>query len=75
MKKFHELSDDDPAWSAHQPLTLGSMSKAAADAKAALASAHELDDRLDDVDELIAKVQKSNDEFLEILRGEGQGAQ
>ena len=59
MRKFHELSDDDPVWSAHVPLTVGSVSKAAADAKGALASTRELADRVDDVDALIDGVRKS----------------
>ena len=31
MRKFHELVEDDPVWTANQPLTVGAMSKALAD--------------------------------------------
>ena len=60
MRKFHELSDDDPVWTAHQPLTVGSVSKASADAKTALAETRELTERVDDVDALLDDVLKSS---------------
>jgi hypothetical protein len=59
MRKFHELAADDPVWTANQPLTVGAMSKAAADAKAALAEARDLDSRVDDLDELVDDAIKS----------------
>jgi septal ring factor EnvC (AmiA/AmiB activator) len=68
MKKFQALADDDEAWSAHQPLTVGAMSKAAADAKAALASTREIDDRLDDVDQLLKELEKSSAALGECLK-------
>ena len=59
MRKFHELADDDPVWTANQPLTVGSMARALADSKTALAETRNLADRVDDVDALIDDVLKS----------------
>ena len=59
MRKFHELAVDDPIWTANRPLTVGSISRTISDAKTALAETRKLDDRLDDVDELLADIEKS----------------
>ncbi len=58
---IHELENDDPAWSGdqHKPLTLGAVSKALADSKAALAETRDLADDVDDLDKLISDIEKS----------------
>jgi hypothetical protein len=71
MRKFHEMAADDPAF-AHQPMTLGSMSKALADSKEALASARSLADRVDDVDELLEDLAKSSDALVKLLAVKGK---
>jgi hypothetical protein len=49
-------------------LTVGTISRALADSKAALASTHVLDDRLDDVDELLDDLAKSSAVVAEAIR-------
>ena len=71
MRKFHEMAADDPAF-AHQPMTLGSMSKALADSKEAFASACSLADRVDDVDELLEDLAKSSDALVKLLAVKGK---
>ena len=73
MRKFHQLAADDPVWTANQPLTVGSVSKAAADAKAALAEARDLDSRVDDLDELIASIEKSTAEHRAMIKSIDSG--
>ena len=59
MRKFHQLSDDDPVWTANRRSTVGSMARALADSKTALAETRNLEDRVDDVDALIDDALKS----------------
>jgi hypothetical protein len=68
MRKFHELSPDDPVWTENQPLTVGSVSRAMSDAKAALASTRVLDDRVDDIDDVLDDVLKSNAEYTALIK-------
>ncbi len=59
MRKFHELAEDDPVWTSHQPLTVGSMSRAMSDSKAALTSATKLAARVDEIEVEIDEMMKS----------------
>ena len=68
MKKFHQLSEDDPIWTANQPLTVGAMSKALADSKTALAETRKLSEDVDDLDELIASIEKSTAEHRALIQ-------
>ena len=68
MEKMFEMQADDPAFTRNAPLTVGSVSRALADSKAALASTHVLDDRLDDVDELLDDLPKSSAAIAEAIK-------
>ena len=68
MQEMFEMQADDPAFTRNAPLTVGSVSRALADSKAALASTHVLDDRLDDVDELLDDLPKSSAAIAEAIK-------
>ena len=65
---MHELSPDDPVWTSHQPLTVGSMARALADSKTALAETRKLAEDVDDLDELIADIEKSTAEHRAVIK-------
>jgi hypothetical protein len=67
MEKMHIMQEDDPVFARSAPLTVGSVSRALADSKEALTNAHALDQRVDDVDELIDSAIKSLGEHAKCL--------
>ena len=68
MRKFHELAEDDPVFTRSAAITVGSMARALADSKTALASTRDLEDRVDDVDQLLDDVMKSSAVITECLK-------
>ena len=74
MRKFHELSPDDPVWTDNKLLTVGSMARAMSDAKTALAKTRKLSEDIDDLDELIASIEKSTAEHRALIRSIDSGS-
>jgi hypothetical protein len=75
MRKFHELAADDHVWTESAALTVGSVARALSDSKTALAASRKLDDRLGDVDELLADIAKSNavlDDCIKSIEAKGR---
>ena len=69
MRKFHELAEDDPVWTGSAALTVGSVARALGNSKEALASTSKLADRVDDIDQLLEDLAKSNAVIAECLKG------
>jgi hypothetical protein len=78
MEKMHIMQADDPVFTRNAPITVGSVSRALGDAKEALASTGKLAERVEDVevdlDELIARIEKSTAEHRALIQSIDSGS-